>query len=75
MTERLRAVIQAAEHLSSTEQDALADQIATLLPPTQPAALLAAIDFSVFADLPDDAVDELDRLRHEATPTPPYEEP
>ncbi len=75
MTERLRAVVLAAEQLSPAEQDELANQIAALLPPAPPAAGLAAVDFSVFADLPDDAVDVLDRMRHEAPPTPPYEEP
>ncbi len=74
MTERLRAVVLAAEQLSPAEQDELADQIAALLPPAPPVAGLAAVDFSVFADLPDDAVDVLDRMRHEAPPTPPYEE-
>jgi hypothetical protein len=75
MTERLRALIQAAEQLSPEVQDELADQIAALLPnPPHPAGL-GAVDFSVFADLPDDAVDILDRMRHEAPPTPPYEEP
>lgn len=72
MTERLRAVVQAAEQLSPTEQDELADQIAELLPPP---AGLAMVDFSVFADLPDDAVDVLDRMRHEAPPTPMFEGP
>lgn len=75
MTERLRAVVMAAEKLSPAEQDDLAGHIEVLLPPVQPAARLAAVDFSVFADLPDDAVDVLDRLRHEASPMPPYEEP
>lgn len=76
MTERLRAVVLAAEQLSPAEQDELANQIAALLPPAVPlVAGLAAVDFSVFADLPDDAVDVLDRMRHEAPPTPPYEEP
>lgn len=75
MTERLRAVILAAERLSPTEQDHLADQIAALLLPTTPAARLASVDFSVFADVPDDAVEVLDRMRHETPPTPPYEEP
>ena len=75
MTERLRAVVMVAEMLPPTEQDALAQQIEALLPSTQPAAGLAAIDFSVFADLPDDAVDVLDQWRHEAPPTPAYEEP
>ena len=85
MTERLRAVVLAAEQLSLTEQDTLADQIASLLPPLSsvssgsPASALrgpsgAAVDFSVFADLPEDAVDVLDRMRHEAAPTPLYAE-
>jgi len=79
MTERLRAVVLAAEQLSPTEQDALADQIAGLLPSVSPASVLrgprgAAVDFSVFADLPEDAVDVLDRMRHEAAPTPLYAE-
>ena len=75
MTERLRTVVMAAERLSPAEQDALANQIEALLPPTLPAAGLAAVDFRVFADLPDDAVEVLDRLRHEASPSPVYEEP
>jgi hypothetical protein len=75
MTERLRAVIQAVEQLSLAEQDALANQIASLLPTPPHPAGLAAVDFSVFADVPDDAVDVLDRMRHEAPPTPPYKEP
>jgi len=75
MTERLRAVVMAAEQLSAAEQDMLADQIEVLIPSVQLTAGLASVDFSVFADLPDDAVDVLDRLRHEASPTPPYEEP
>jgi hypothetical protein len=75
MTERLRAIIEAAEHLSPAEQDVLADQIAAWLPAMPHPAKLAAVDFSVFADLPADAVDVLDRMRHEAPPTPPYEEP
>ncbi len=75
MTDRLRAVVLAAEKLSDLEQDELASQMEALFPVLQPANKLAAIDFSVFADLPGDAVDVLDRLRHEAPPTPPYEEP
>lgn len=82
LTERLRAVVLAAEQLSPTEQDALADQIAGLLPPVSSAAPTRgsgasggpAIDLSVFADLPEDAVDVLDRLRHDAAPTPLYTE-
>lgn len=78
MTERLHAVIQAVEKLSPLEQDTLARQmetlLETLLPTSQPNAHVS-IDFNAFADLPDDAVDMLDRLRHAAVPTPPYEEP
>jgi hypothetical protein len=75
MTDRLRAAVLAAENLSPAEQDDLANHIEALLPSAKPATGLAAVDFSVFADLPDDAVDVLDRMRHEAPPNPPYEEP
>lgn len=71
MTERLQQALQHIEEMSPEEQDEIANIIEDSLTPSFDALTYAG---AIAGMLPDNAEEELLRLRREAPPSPPLEE-
>ena len=74
MVERLQRAIQMLETLPSNVQESVAEQLEQITAPYVPAQIVRRSHAGMWADLPDDMEETLDRWRHEVPPTPSIDE-
>jgi hypothetical protein len=75
MVDRLQQAVKIIERLPANVQEALAVQIEQLAAPYASLTTVPRRSHAgIWADLPDDMEDVLDRWRHAVPPTPPLDE-
>ncbi len=70
MTDRLQRAVQVLETLPLNVQESVAEQIEQLAASLAPSRAAHRSHAGIWADLPDDMEETLDRWRHEVLPTP-----
>lgn len=71
MVERLQRAVQILETLPADVQESVAEQIEQMMVLNVPTSAVRRSHADIWADLPDDMVETLNRWRHEVPPTPP----
>jgi len=70
----LQRAVQVLETLPSHVQELAAEQIEQITAAYAPSRVTRRSHAGIWADLPDDMEETLDRWRHEVPPTPPIDE-